>query len=111
MTPIISPWIVYAIDILCTLEFLCSLGAVLLGIFIVMEIVDFEVNNKNYSRCFKKASILFVLFIIASILIPSKEAMLNMLVLSYVTPDNISLVQDNIVDFVGKIVGVVKELK
>ena len=52
----------------------------------------------------KPVKIVAIVSILGLILIPTKEDMLAMLALSYVTPDNIQLVQDNIVDFITKIV-------
>ena len=39
--------------------------------------------------------------LLASILIPDRQTMVQMLVASYVTPDNVQFIQDNIVQFVS----------
>ncbi len=62
-------------------------------------------------KILKVSSITFLVAIGLLIILPSKDTMLTMLALYYVTPDNIQMVQGNIVDFVGQITQAVKEVR
>lgn len=108
MTPIISPWIIYAISVLSSVKFILTLGCVVSLVvwgILLGAILDEEEDAKIP---FKYSSIVFMVCVILTILIPSKETMLTMLTLHYVTPDNLLLLQDNIIDFIQKIVDIYK---
>ena len=116
MEPIISPWIVYIVHMLSTISTIATvffvlsiIGAILSGLFLVM-IDDYEMP-KHMHIIFKSCVIILIASSIAVIIIPDKQTMLAMLTLSFITPDNIEFVQDNIVDFVKKIFNVCKEVK
>lgn len=110
MEPIISPMIIYLVDFCDSLHKMgCIVGSIIgiiLGLwscFILLE--DCRDNIKVY----KYLWIAFIVCLVLMIFIPSKEIVTAMLTVSCITPDNISLVQDNIVDFVNKIMEAVKK--
>jgi hypothetical protein len=106
MEPIISPWIIYAISVLSSVKFILMLGCVVSSIVWGMSII---LNEEDGAKIlFKYSSIAFIVCIMPTILIPSKETMLTMLTLHYVTPDNLSLVQNNVVEFIQEIVEALK---
>lgn len=56
----------------------------------------------------KKVLIVAIISLVIAIVIPSKRDLLTMLALSYITPENVQLIQGNIVDFVKNITQAVK---
>lgn len=99
MKPIISPWLIYLIDLFDNLKVLfnivsilsgCAVGVILFIWFICL--IDYDVDDDFIIVCKKylKKSIIW-LFIsgLLFIAIPSKDTMYTMLVLDNVTSDNI----------------------
>lgn len=77
--------------------------------------LTFYLGDEEVSEDLKKAmKIAFVLFIVGGIiflLVPNKETAITMLTASIVTPDNVTAVQDNAVDFIQKIAKAIAEAK
>lgn len=111
MEPIISPWIVYIIDILSsfyTLSLIISVTGFLALIFFPIFADTEGIDKDRIIKYEKRIGAVFIISTLLWVFIPSQRTMLTMLVLQYTTPDNISLMQDNIVDFVQKITETVK---
>lgn len=109
MTPIISPWIAYVIHVASVISFTVILVAIFSGIGIIftascLAISDEDFEAGNMKKAFKVSTIVFAISVVVSIIVPDRETMLAMLTLSFVTPDNITLVQDNLIDFIQKVV-------
>ena len=114
MEPIISPWIVYIIDILLSFYIISWLVALVgfLALIFFPIVADIEGTNKDtIIKYEKRIGAVFIISTLLWIFIPSQQTMLTMLVLQYTTPDNIELVQTNIVDFIQNIVQAVKAVK
>lgn len=116
MTPIISPWIVYVIHVANVISFASTLiaifsglGVALTAVFLAIEDEDLAIGNMR--KAFKVSTIVFAISVVVSIIVPDRETMLAMLTLSFVTPDNITLVQDNLIDFIQKVVKACKGVK
>lgn len=109
MEPIINPWVFYLIGVVDKLSTgLTVFMAMCVGAFVFegMEYMEFDVTEKEKEQYVKNATMAGVLFLaagIVSILLPDETVMYKMLTASYVTPDNIGAVQNNVVDFVGQI--------
>lgn len=109
MEPIISPWIIYAVQLLdnlhgvCMVLFVLSVSASV--ILALPVIVDDEDLPKKYLK--KTVIIAAVCGGMASI-IPNKETMITMIAVSYITPDNIQMVQGNVVEFIRQIIEAVQ---
>ncbi|MGP2527440.1 hypothetical protein ACTUHY_05675 [Acidaminococcus sp. LBK-2] len=109
MEPIINPWVFYLIGVVDKLS--NGLGvfmAACVGVFLFegMEYMEFDVTEEEKKQYVKTATVAGVLFFVAGIvfiLLPDKTVIYQMLAASYVTPDNIGAVQNNVVDFVGQI--------
>lgn len=109
MEPLINPWVFYVIDLLAGIK--AAVWVVMIGC--VGTFMYFAINYEMYNdteakkkKCVKictAAVAMFVLCGLAQIVIPAKTACYQMLAASYVTPDNIGAVQNNVVDFVGRI--------
>lgn len=116
MEPIISPWIVYLIHVASVISFVSTLiaifsglGVALTAIFLVIEDKDLEIGNMR--KALKVSTIVFAISVVVSIIVPDRETMLAILTLSFVTPDNITLVQDNLVDFIQRVVEACRGVK
>ena len=114
MEPIISPWLIYIVDVASTIK-LVAMIVVLLGIVAVLlfpilaDIVDAQ--EETLVKYKKLLCVVIIIALLLLIFIPAKTTLLAMLVLQYTTPDNISLVQNNIVDFIQKVVEASREVK
>lgn len=99
MKPIISPWLIYLIDLFDNLKGLFSIALILLGcvaavlllIWLLLS-VDYEQDNNFVIACKKYLRKSIIWLGISGLLftaIPSKDTMYTMLVLENVTTDNI----------------------
>lgn len=121
MKPIISPWLIYLIDLFDNLKGLFSIALILLGCVAAVLLliwllfsVDYEQDNNFVIACKKYLKKSIIWLGISSLLftaIPSKNTMYTMLVLDNVTTDNIQAigktgkdVVDYITDQIDKIV-------
>lgn len=104
MEPIISPWIIYAVQLLANWHDVCMILFVLSCIAIVVLVLPVMFDDEDLPKKYlKKAVILAAVFGGMASIIPNKETMITMIAASYITPDNIQLVQGSIVDFVRQI--------
>ena len=104
MEPIISPWVIYVIHVLSSLHdtamvFLTS-SCILAIIMFLPAIIEEAEEPQKY---LKMAVIIAAVSGGVIIIIPDKDSMIAMIAVSYITPDNIQLVQGSIVDFVKQI--------
>lgn len=122
MKPIISPWVIYLIDLFSNLKGLLDVALILLGcvsagilILLFLSFIDYEESDNNfiiaYKKYLKKSVIWFCISALLFIAIPSKDTMYTMLVLDNVTTDNIQTigktgkdVVDYITDQIDKVV-------
>lgn len=114
MEPIISPWLVYGINVLAKFQmavhFCLSLSIVGLCIM-VPAFLDGDGVSDDVRKVRTRALKAVLIFGTIEILLPDKDTLMTMLALQYATPDNIQAVQGNIVDFVGQIAQAVKDVK
>ena len=114
MEPIISPWTIYWINVLSNLNFLaqtisCISVVLLLVLIPAYFCIDISEDTRDrIIRIFKITIVVFVISALCTVFIPAKNDMIGMLVLSYITPDNINLVQDNMVEFVKRIMDIIQ---
>ena len=116
MEPIISPWIIYWISVfdkLGAVTATCAILGVVISLLITLFTItdDYSTEKERAKRYkwVKRFLILASVCALINILTPSKETMLTMLALEYVTPDNITAIQGNIVEFVQQLSEAVKE--
>ena len=109
MEPIISPWVIYLFSVLTKLNMVAFFIAVFswVSIFFIFlnkiiygDDLEIEFNYKN-------AIIVSVIATMLVILIPDEKTMLAMLTLSFITPDNVVIAENHIIDLVTKIMDVV----
>lgn len=128
MKPIISPWLIYLIDLVNKFQgiinaVLCVLGFAIagLGIAWLLFSMDYDQDDSIIVTCkkyLKKSIIWFVVSVLLFAVVPSKDTMYVMLTLDNVTTDNIQTigktgkdVVDYITDQIDKIVNEDKENK
>lgn len=121
MKPIISPWLIYLIDLFDDLRELFGIASILLGcaavvlsIIWLLSSMDYRQDEKPIVTCkkyLKKSVIWLCVSNLLFTVIPSKNTMYTMIVLDNVTTDNIQAigktgkdVVDYITDQIDKIV-------
>ena len=120
MDPIISPWLIYAINVVHNITGIVIFMLVLSVVGIVLFGFSYSVNDSKYSeterknrrfaaKWLKRSFVFLAVAVTIGTFIPSKETMVAMLISIYATPDNIQSAQGNIVDFVGKLTEAVSQ--
>ena len=109
MEPVVSPWIIYLFSILTKLNVVASIATLFswaailfIGLYKIIYGDDLEIEF-NY----KIAVIVAVIATTIVILIPTEKTMLAMLTLSFITPDNVVIAENPIIELVTKIMDVV----
>lgn len=113
MKPIISPWLIYLIDLVDKFQVIINIALIVLGFVIIglgivwiLSLMDWEddsiiITCKKY---LKKSIIWFVVSGLLFAVVPSKDTMYTMLVLENVTTDNIQAIGKTGKDVVDYIV-------
>lgn len=102
MKPIISPWIIYLIDLVNKFQgiinaALCVLGFVIVGLGIMWLLFSMEYDQDDSiivtcKKYLKKSIIWFVVSVLLFAVFPSKDTMYVMLTLDNVTTNNIQTI-------------------
>ena len=113
MEPIISPWVIYIFSIIVKIDFIIKLIAILslFGICSLFVLLIDRNDEEVMSMLVNWMKNLFIIMIICGILlifIPDKRTLLTMLTLNSITPDNIQLVQGDVVEFIYQIMNTIK---
>lgn len=111
--PIVNPWIIYGISVIDNLCLLAILALIItsVGMIVVTGGIDTHGSSKQDIKILKTLFVIFSVSVVLLVILPSKNTMLTMLALQYVTPDNIQMVQGDIVDFVNQVAQAVKSAK
>ena len=99
MEPIISPWIIYMFSILTKLNTVAFIVAMFSVVIIFWAWIFVEKTKINI----KSVVIVLITSIVLTIIIPDIQTMLSMLTLSFITPDNIGIAEDHIIELITKI--------
>lgn len=119
--PIINPMYLYLIEVLHNLDVINNLIFITLAFITlvtgVMYIID-DCARETLSQHKGKMIALFVAFVISSmiaVLVPTKDVMYKMLIASYVTTDNIQIVNEaiktNLQDYLNMLGETVKNMR
>lgn len=113
MKPIISPWLIYLIDLFDDLRELFGIASILLGcaavvlsIIWLLSSMDYRQDEKPIVTCKKYLKKSVIWLCVSSLLfttVPSKDTMYTMLVLDNVTTDNIQAIGEtgkDVVDYI-----------
>jgi hypothetical protein len=112
MEPVISPWIIYAVNLAGKISTVATVTAIILGIGILLAGMEWIVEQSDEAKgIVKKTWIPFAICMVIIIVVPDEKTLMTMVAAQYITPDNISAVQGNVVDFIGQIAQAVKDTK
>ena len=89
-TPIISPWFFYCIDLLNKFNLISILIAVILFIYCIGVTI---ISSGQYKFTWKIKTLAAIL-ILSFLLVPNKQTAIQMVIASYVTPNNIQATLD-----------------
>lgn len=118
--PIINPMYLYLIEVLHNLDVLNQ------GVFVISSIITFmlivvypEAVTNGDDKIVKKytciSGVVWLLSLIICVFVPTKDAMYKMLIASYVTTDNIQIVNEavkiNLQDYLNMLGEAVKNMK
>lgn len=114
MTPVVSPFIIYLLAVLSSIKLFACVGFAFLCVSPFFVICWAYESEEEVGQTFKRLKPyyirLFIFILLCMIFIPDKDTLLTMLVVSYITPDNINLVEGHIVDFVLNVIQTVKDV-
>ena len=109
MDPIIPPMWIYLIHLASTLRFmaiytLCA--SIMILIFIYASTIEIirDSNKKFWLRTF---AITMVVCILILTLIPDQDTLYAMIAASFITPDNISICEEHLINLVTKITKII----
>ena len=123
MEPIISPWVLYWVSVMCNINDLVAIINWLSIISIILVVAVHFVDYTNYMNGDEKAIIpnwvkyIKISLIVACVsgllyvFIPDRQTMISMIAVSYITPDNINITTDCVIELVQRISEAVKEVK
>ena len=109
MEPIVSPWVIYLFSVLSKLNIVVSAVAIFSGASIFFMAINKIIYGDDMEIPFnyKYVIIVAVIATIIVILIPDEKTMLAMLTLSFITPDNVVITENHIIDLITKIMDAV----
>lgn len=103
MEPIVNPALIYLIGTVDNLKALCFLVSVCTWVWIILMYSTSIAEDDKELRPKKYVLILAVILLLLTILIPSKETLIAMVVSSYITPDNVMVSEQHIIDMIARI--------
>lgn len=108
MEPVVSPWIIYLFSVLTKLNMVASAVVIFSCAFMVfITMLRFIYRDIEINVNYKNVIIVSVIATILVIIIPNEKTMLSMLTLIFITPDNVVIAEDHIIDLIAKIMDVV----
>lgn len=123
MEPIISPWVLYWVSVMCNINDLVAiinwLSIMSIILVVAVHLVDYmnymngdeRVIIPNWTKYIKISLIVTCVSGLLYIFIPDKQTMIAMITVSYITPDNINITADYVVELVQRISEAVNEVK
>ena len=118
MNPIIPPSWIYLIHVANTIYdlsiFVLMVSIVtllLLGIGFAMDPPDSEKIKKYVIKALKICVVTIIVSVLVLVLVPDKKTMYAMIAASMITPDNISGVEEHVIDIITNIANAVNNAK
>lgn len=111
MNPIVNPIYFYLANVGDTIQILAGIvmavtAIIMTGLFIGMfsDPSDGTYDNEHKEKqALKMLGVILVVSTVLKVFVPSSQTVYQMIAASVITPDNINLAQDNIVDFINNI--------
>lgn len=102
MTPIISPWLFYLVDVIDNFKSACNILILIIviafGAIFLIEIGEaadeLELDEVKVIKTLKRMVVVVVLLITFNMLLPSKKTCYQMMIASQVTDNNIQKAED-----------------
>ena len=108
MEPIISPWVIYLFSVLSKLNIVASAVARFsCAVMFFITVFRFIYDDMKIKINYKNVTIVTIIATILVIIIPNEKTMLSMLTLSFITPDNVVIAENHIIDLITKIMDAV----
>ena len=107
MTPIISPWIFYAIDICNNIKvagFVLGVVILIVAFCSIPLLIEGEIK---FSSVKKFAKIIVPIFIVFTVLVPSKDTLIKMLIAQNVTYERVEIASETVQDIYEDIISLV----
>lgn len=110
MEPIISPMFIYLLSIVGNLEMLFTIMYWLSVVyFIILFMTKHDYDDHQWVKHMRYNTICFILFVMLSIFIPTKETLIAMYVSKYITVNNIKLGKEIMTDTVKEIISIINK--
>ena len=120
MTPVISPWVFYALSVVDVMKIIVILAAVFVTSFAITMVCIAFVNRIEWGetdedylkfKSFAKPSVtLSVILVLLSVLIPSERTLTKMIVAQNVTHERVEVVTDTVETVYNDIMNLFKEV-
>lgn len=99
MEPIINPWIFYFMSVVNTFRLaavcVCCLG----GCFAIASAILHSIDDDiSMIKTIKIMSVISTICLLISLFVPSKQTMIEMIIASNATPNNINMVIETIIE-------------
>lgn len=108
MEPIISPWVIYLFSVLTKLNIVASAVVIFsCAVMFFITVFRFIYDDMKIKINYKNVTIVTIIATILVIIIPDEKTMLSMLTLSFITPDNVVIAENHIIDLITKIMDAV----
>ena len=108
MEPIISPWVIYLFSVLTKLNMVASAVVIFsCAVMFFITVFRFIYDDMKIKINYKNVTIVTIIATILVIIIPDEKTMLSMLTLSFITPDNVVIAENHIIDLITKIMDAV----
>ena len=108
MEPIISPWVIYLFSVLTKLNMVASAVVIFsCAVMFFITVFRFIYDDMKIKINYKNVTIVTIIATILVIIIPNEKTMLAMLTLSFITPDNVVIAENHIIDLITKIMDAV----
>ena len=108
MEPIISPWVIYLFSVLTKLNMVASAIVIFsCASMVFITMLRFIYDDMEIEFNYKIVVIISIIATILVIIIPDEKTMLAMLTLSFITPDNVVITENHIIDLITKIMDAV----
>ena len=115
MNPIISPAWIYLIHLADTIYslsifilFISIIALIGLGLELVVDGVDSEIGGMLTIKGVKICVVAIIVCTLMLVLVPDKKTLYGMIAASMITPDNISGVEEHVIDLITKIADAVQ---
>ena len=116
MTPVISPWVFYAISVADVVKFAAAIFAIFIGIGAIITTLanrfDYGEDDEDYLKwkpIAKRTTIVATVCLVFAIFIPSEKTITKMIVAQNVTYERVEVVTDTVQTVYEDIMGLFED--